>query len=89
MTDDISILFSKPPLADTDSDYIVFNYYLNDNTGGTDLFNELIRFLYESYFLRLRWFRLTLNPIKIIFFINKFNILGHLRASNDLRLLED
>lgn len=56
---------------------VAFEYFMDDDQGGAETFEELVQFLHERYFLRMSWAKLTLNPKKTKFFRTKIGILGH------------
>ena len=51
-TEDISELNPEPALSDVSSN-TTFNHFIDDDIEGADTFEELIKFLYNHYFLRL------------------------------------
>ncbi|KAF2097599.1 hypothetical protein NA57DRAFT_58172 [Rhizodiscina lignyota] len=76
---------SELPLSEVMKEHVSFEYFVDDDLGGVDTFLNLVRFLYEFYFLRLCFAKLSLNPNKSIFFTSTLKVLDWHRGPEGLR----
>ena len=56
---------------------VAFEFFLDDDQGAAESIEEMLDFLHNSYFPRLAWAGLTLNPKKTRFMTGSMQILGH------------
>ena len=54
-----------------------FDFFIDDDYGAASTFNALFSFLYEKYFPRINWARLTMKPSKTRFFCTNIELLGY------------
>ena len=66
-----------------------FDHFINDDIKKARTFKNMLQFLYEHYFSRLKWTRFTFNSKKCKFFISRIQILKHQRNVFDIRSSEN
>ena len=59
-----------------------FRYFFDDDYGATTTFAQMLWFLHEKYFPQVVWAKMTLNPSKSEFFMNRIEPLGMLVGSH-------
>lgn len=62
-----------------------FKYFCDDDYGAADSFDDMVWFLQEWYFPRIKWAKLTLKPSKSSFFVPRIEPLGMVVDSSGLR----
>lgn len=76
----------EPPLvAMTSERRVGFRYFVDDDYGAADTFEDLMWLLHDWYFPRIHWARLTLKPSKSAFFVSQIDPLGMTVDANGLR----
>ncbi|RDW59800.1 hypothetical protein BP6252_12887 [Coleophoma cylindrospora] len=76
---------SEEALQDCNPGHTCFSHFVDDDYGAADTFENLLDFLHDHYFPRVKWAKLTLNPIKSVFASSKITMLGHERSAAGIR----
>lgn len=74
---------------DIDSEYATCEHYMDDDIGGANTFNNLLRFLHERYFVRVDWAHMTLTPRKCFFAVLEITVLGINKSQKGIRPSKD
>ena len=78
----------EPPLitvTTTPGRWVEFRYFVDDDYGAVDTFDDLMWFLHDWYFPRIYWARWTVKPSKSSFFIPRIDPLGMMVDTQGLR----
>ena len=79
---------SEPPLIaalEERKGQVGFRYFFDDDYGAANTFEDMMWFLQEWYFPRVKWAKLTLKPSKSSFFTSKIDPLGMTVDARGLR----
>jgi hypothetical protein len=79
---------AEPALSEVSPD-VGFEAYMDDDLGGATSVDILMDFLFDHYFPRLSWAKLTLNPDKCRFFSTRLDVLGFVKDSYGIRPSQD
>jgi hypothetical protein len=81
---------AEPPISGIAPDgNSAFEYFVDDDMGASVSFEAEFRFLYEVYFPRIAWSKLTLSPAKSSSFMPRVKGLGFVGGQLGLRPSED
>ncbi|RPB18092.1 hypothetical protein L211DRAFT_854477 [Terfezia boudieri ATCC MYA-4762] len=56
---------------------LVLEYFMDDDYGAAEGFEEMFRLLMDWYFPRIAWAKLILKSMKMVFFTTTLELLGH------------
>ena len=62
---------------ETEEGDVGFTYFMDDDYGASETVEGMISFLYNHYFPRLKWAKLTLKPTKSVFFSKQLGLLEY------------
>lgn len=67
----------EPPLdGEHDDEGVNFSHFMDDTYGSATSFETMFNFLEHHFFPRAEWSRMSLNPVKSVFFADRITVLG-------------